>query len=337
MDDTSHGIMAAFLGLRAPPPEPVDLCTPLLPTTSCTPSDAPTPADQTEPSPWTQVQPNPRPRHPAPLHPHFGMTEDIRLEPIESEAMRVMKLDRPPCQLDIERMLDLIPRCMLKRGDGGCTYVVGGASPRCRDSLLTLSIDLPYFNFIVCKYVHWIAPTHKFTTFVLRKGAVERPHRDTRNAPFPSQVQAFRTPCWELDGLWVQDVLGTVTKQHLNESVVGRIQPLRMPFVFDARRLLHAGHVHDPTRISERLILVAFCTIHTSTLSEAMRSRLYGLGFNVPSPYECFVALHGKVPGDPPRLRQLSLLEFFNLGSGEECQHDIIEVAHVHDSQSQEQ
>ena len=150
-------------------------------------------------------------------------------------------------------------------------------------------------------------------------------------------MQAFRTPCWELDGLWVQDVLGTVTKQHLNESVVGRIQPLRMPFVFDARRHLHAGHVHDPTRTSERLILVAFCTIHTSTLSEAMRSRLYGLGFNVPSPYECFVALHGKVPGDPPRLRQLSLLEFFQLGSGEDCQHDVIEVVHVHDSQSQEQ
>ena len=95
MDDTSHGIMAAFLGLRAPPPEPVDLCTPLLPTTSCAPSDAPTPADQTEPYSWTQVQHDPRPRHPAPLHPHFGMTEDIRLGPIETEAMRVMKLDRP--------------------------------------------------------------------------------------------------------------------------------------------------------------------------------------------------------------------------------------------------
>ena len=86
------------------------------------------------------------------------MTEDIRLEPIETEAIRTLKLDRPPCQLDIERMFHMIPRSMLKRGDNGCLYVVGGASPRCRDSLLTLSVDLPYFNFIVNKYLHCPGP-----------------------------------------------------------------------------------------------------------------------------------------------------------------------------------
>ena len=326
--------MASFSCLRAAPSLPLDLCTPLLPVKKPTTNEAPT-FECSAPSPSVvdstfQAPPSPKPRHPAPTRPHFGMTEDIRLEPIEREALRVLALDRPPCQLEIERMFDMIPRSMLKRGEGNCTYVVGGASPRCRESLLTMSIDLPYFCFAANKHVHWVAPQHKFTTFVL-----EKPHRDTRNAPFPSLVQAFNTPCWERDGLWIQDVMGTVTKQHLNEPVVGRIQPLRMPFVFDARRLLHAGHVHDPSRTSERLVLVAFCTIHTSTLSEAMRSRLYGLGFNVPSPFECFVALHGSVPGDPPRLRQLSLHEFFRLESSEELRHDIIEVVHVHDSQSQ--
>ena len=45
------------------------------------------------------------------------MTEDIRLEPIETEAIKTLKLDRPPCQMDIERMLHMIPRSILKRGD----------------------------------------------------------------------------------------------------------------------------------------------------------------------------------------------------------------------------
>ena len=332
--------MATFSCLRTAPSQPLDLCSPV-PNAASTGNKAlaPTPRlPEPHPScvstealaPQQQVT-----RHPAPLWPDFGMTEDIRLQPIEQEAMRVMKLDRPPCQLDIEHMFDMIPRSMLKRGDRGSTYVVGGASPRCRESLLTCSIDLPYFNFIVNKYIHWVAPAHLFTTFVLRRGAVDKPHRDTRNAPFPSLVQAFRTPCWDNDGLWVQDFMGTVMKTHLNEPVLGRVQPLRMPYIFDARRLLHAGHVHDEQRMLERFTLVAFCTLHTSTLSVAMQSRLYGLGFNVPTARECYLALHGCIPGSPPRLRQLSLHEFFQLEDSEAAPHDVIEVVHVHDSQSQ--
>ena len=144
----------------------------------------------------------------------------------------MMKLERPPCQLDIEHMFDMIPRSMLKRGEGGSTYVVGGASPRCRESLLTLSIDLPYFNFVVNKYIHWVAPVHLFTTFVLRRGAVDKPHRDTRNAPLPSLVQAFSTPSWDHDGLWVQDVMGTVEK---NPSQ--RTSPRQNPAPEDALHL----------------------------------------------------------------------------------------------------
>ena len=132
----------------------------------------------------------------------------------------------------------------------------------------------------------------------------------------------------------MQDPVGTVPKQHLNQTIMGRVQPLMMPFVFDARRLLHAGHVDDVTRTHERLVLVAFCTLHTSTLSEMMKSRLYGLGFNVPTHVECHVALHGSVPGNPPRLKQLTLHEFFNLDAHESSQHDVIEVVSVHDSQS---
>ena len=259
------------------------------------------------------------------------MTEDIRLEPIEREAVRILQSGDPPCQLDIERMFNMIPRSMLKYNDDASIYVAGGASPRCRDSLFTLSIDLPYFNFAVTRYLHWVAPAHKFTTFVLRRGVIGFPHRDTRNAPLPSLVQAFTTPDWERDGLWVQDRLGTVPKSHRGKLVFGRIQPLMMPFIFNARRLLHAGYVQDSSRRQERLILVAFCTIHASVLDELIRSRLFGLGFNLPTAADCHVALHGDVPGDPPRLRPISQYEFFQLSPRAASQHDVIEVVHVHE------
>ena len=325
--------MTAFALLRAPPQHPLDLCSPL-PVRSSSQACLSSSSQNSE-HVASCLGLTPPPQHPAPLWPHFGMTEDIRLEPVETEAIRVLQLDRPPCQMDIERMLELMPRSMFKRGSNGSRYIVGGASPRCRESLLTLSIDLPYFNFAINKYLCWAAPNHKYTTFVLRKGAVEVPHRDTRNAPFPSLVQAFTTPNWDTDGLWVQDPAGTIPKQHLDQTIMGRVQPLRLPFVFDARRLLHAGHVGDPTRCQERLVLVAFCTLHVSTLSVATRSRLFGLGFNVPSVAECHVALHGSIPGAVPRLRQLTLAEFFALSAAEAEQHDVIEVVEVLDSQSQ--
>ena len=193
--------MTAFACLRTPPQHPLDLCSPL-PVRSLSQACHNSSSQTSE-----HVAPclglSPPPQHTAPLWPHFGMTEDIRLEPVETEAIRVLQLDRPPCQMDIERMLELMPRSMFKRGSNGSRYIVGGSSPRCRESLLTLSIDLPYFNFAVNKYLCWAAPNHKYTTFVLRKGAVEVPHRDTRNAPFPSLVQAFTTPNWDTDGLWV--------------------------------------------------------------------------------------------------------------------------------------
>ena len=196
--------MTAFALLRAPPQQPLDLCSPL-PLRSLSPQVSQSSlSHRTSENEVSCLGPDSPPRHPAPLWPHFGMTEDIRLEPVETEAIRVLKLDRPPCQLDIQRMLDLILGPCSSRGNNGSCYVVGGASPRCRDSLLTLSIDLPYFNFAVNKYLCWAAPNHKYTTFVLRRGAIEAPHRDTRNAPFPSLVQAFTTPNWNTDGLWVQ-------------------------------------------------------------------------------------------------------------------------------------
>ena len=244
--------MATFASLQDAPSQALDLCCDA-PVTLCA---------------STQTLPG-RPRHPAPVWPEFGMTEDIRLEPIEREAVRILQSGDPPCQLDIERMFDMIPRSMLKYNDDASIYVAGGASPRCRDSLFTLSIDLPYFNFAVTRYLHWVAPAHKFTTFVLRRGVIGFPHRDTRNAPLPSLVQAFTTPDWERDGLWVQDRLGTVPKSHRGKLVFGRIQPLMMPFIFNARRLLHAGYVQDSSRRQERLILVAFCTIHASVLDGA--------------------------------------------------------------------
>ena len=83
---------------------------------------------------------------------------------------------------------------MLKLGPNGARYVAGGASPRSRHTLLQHSQILPIFNGMITRYIRDIAPTHTFTTYVLRTGVFDKPHRDLKNAPLPSMVQALRTP-----------------------------------------------------------------------------------------------------------------------------------------------
>ena len=40
------------------------------------------------------------------------------------------------------------------------------------------------------------------------------------------------------------------------------------------------------------------------------RRSLLALGFNLPTQSELYQALHGSIPGDPPRLKQLTMYEF---------------------------
>ena len=153
--------MTAFDSLRPPPQHPLDLCSPL-------PAGSSSQACRSSGSQSSEhvvscLGPSSPPRHPAPLWPHFGMTEDIRLEPVETEAIRVLQLDRPPCQLDIERMLDLMPRSIFKRGSNGSRYVVGGPVPgavsRCS----------------LCRLTYRISTSQSISTYVGRPQIINTP------------------------------------------------------------------------------------------------------------------------------------------------------------------
>ena len=81
--------------------------------------------------------------------------------------------------------------------------LVGGATPRCRDQ---------EGDTMITRYICWLAPQHTFTSYVLRRGALESPHRDTRISPLSSIVQAVHPPDFGKDRLWIQDRAGDVPR-----------------------------------------------------------------------------------------------------------------------------
>ena len=89
--------------------------------------------------------------------------------------------------------------------------------------------------------------------------------------------------------------------------------------------------------MSERVILVAFSTIHASVLHWEVQQSLKALGFPLPTQAELFEALHGSIPGSPPRLKQLTMYEFLNNKAPGMEQHDVIEVVDsCHDEDGEE-
>ena len=153
--------------LRPAPAQPIDLCSPT-----------------TEPR-GTHNDGNEAPEQPSvestsltPPPPPFPITTNHRLAPIELEALKVCTSPKPPTKTDLVRCFDLIPRSMLPKPRGS-RYVVGGASPRSRHTLLSHSLNRPIFNFMVTRYIRCIAPAHRFTTYVLRTAVFDKPHRDT--------------------------------------------------------------------------------------------------------------------------------------------------------------
>ena len=308
----------AMFCLRPPPEFPIDLCSPkpqaetkdpsLNPSLSNLACDLPTVAP-TPPYLNTLSQP---------------ITTNHRLAPVELEALKACKQASPPSRQDVMRCFDMIPRAFMKLGPQGSRYVVGGASPRSRHSILTHSHLLPIFNCLVTKYISTMCPQHKFTTYVLRTGALDKPHRDTKNAPLPSFIQALRTPNPHKDGLWLHDPVGTVPKIYEGNLLKGTVIPLHEPYLFQPRSVLHAGHVQDSTDSLGRLILIAFTTIHGSVLSELTRLELCDLGFRIPNAVDFHRALHGSIPGDFPRLRQLSMQEALKMPPEELDKHDVV-------------
>ena len=97
-------------------------------------------------------------------------------------------------------------------------------------------------------------------------------------------------------------------------------------FMFNARKVLHAGVVRDDVSARSRLVLIAFTVLSVGTLHARVRDDLRQLQFPLPSSTQVCQATHGSVPGDPVRLRQLSVREAFLLPRCIAEQHEVIEV-----------
>ena len=85
---------------------------------------------------------------------------------------------------------------------------------------LSFSRSLPYFTRCVNCFLRREAPRHVYTNFILRRGCVGAPHRDTRSGPFPTAVLALTTTHKD-EGL--QDHLGRVYKMHNGLELAGTV------------------------------------------------------------------------------------------------------------------
>ena len=113
--------------------------------------------------------------------PVFGLNADPLLRN-ECAAIRLLNNPRTPSNNDILSLFRRLPRSSLcDRG----VCIVGGANPRCSDSILAQCIDTPYFSMLVNRFIRagrW-SPTHPYSTWTLKQGCRDSPHRD--NVPYP--------------------------------------------------------------------------------------------------------------------------------------------------------
>ena len=247
-----------------------------------------------------------------PQDPAFGFTESLLLRPVEIMAMRMLQREHPPTREEVLELFLLIPISGLRRGnstgESGIRYLVTGASPRSNVDVLSCCTDLPYFNLLVNRFIHHIAPAHRYSTFVIRQGCSGVVHRDVRNGPFRSMVVNLGLG-GPGEGLWLHDRVGTVFKFFGEQQLPGVVVPLDKPFFLDARKCLHAGHVEDKRKAPARVVLIAFTTINLSGLGSYPRSRLLSLGFPLPHPNDPASQSEMNDFRGPPRLKQLSMQE----------------------------
>ena len=219
-----------------------------------------------------------------PVDPDVAVTFDWLIMPVESKALTLLRRKEAPTKREVLRLFRGMPQSFRKRDKDGLSYVVGGANPRNKGLLLSHSIDVPLFNCVVARFLRSIAPNLAFTTYVIREGCRSEPHRDTNNGPYPSLVVGL-TPPSPGSGLWIQDWAGPVAMLSKGFRLQGTVLNIDEPVIFDARRRLHAGYVSEPlARASDRVVLVAFCTMTAPALDMEIIPKLRSLGFSLPTP-----------------------------------------------------
>ena len=249
----------------------------------------------------------------------------------ERKAVEALHKKSGPTKEQVLEAFRLLPRSVLRRMGGdddeslAVSFAVAGVNPRSSSCLLNLCNSHPFFVRLVVCFVKKICPTHRFSTFVVRRGCFSRVHRDTKNAPCPSLVVCLSTS--EVgDGLWVHDRIGTSYKRHLGKDLPGTVVPLDAPFSFDARKTLHAGHVVDPKKAQSRIILVAFTTLNARYIEPRVRGLLEGLGFPLRRDNELRMHDRVSIRDEVPRLKQLTMQEAMDLAQEVEMVHEVIEI-----------
>ena len=248
---------------------------------------------------------------------------------IEDAPRELFHQPQPPSKQQVLELFCRMPRALLRRMGGGdgvsnVLFVVGGANPRSASQLLNLCNSHPYFVKVVNRFLRAVSPLHKYSTFTIRRGCAFSVHRDLRNGPCPSLVLSLSegNPG---DGLLLHDKLGTVYKRCLSQDLPGVVIPLQKPFRFDARKVLHAGHVGNPLLAQDRIVLVAFTTLTARYVEPRVYATLVELGFPLPTTEDRVMENHANF-GDYPRLRQLSVVEAFHLPTTVSERHDVIVV-----------
>ena len=276
-------------------------------------------------SPCSEIPSPPTTPHSAPTIPHIHKAETT-----ETKAQRILEAPDGPSKAQLLDLFESLPRSLYRRADGGdgvysTSFVVGGISPRSSSLPLHLCISHPNFVRTVTKFVKAACPEHKFSTFVLRRGCSGRIHRDCKNGPCPSLLIGLNDQL-EGDGLWIHDKVGSCMKRHLDQDLWGTVVPIQAPFVFDARKTLHAGHLSDATLAPSRVVLVAFTTLNARFASPVVRANLEELGFPLPTTADMHMQ-DGIILGEcPKRLRQLTFHEALRLTKEADEAHDVIEV-----------
>ena len=233
-----------------------------------------------------------------PSHPNLpgNLTGHRNLRPAESEALELLRKPQAPSKASIVRLFDLVPRQLMKRCPTGRFLVTG--------------LEMPLMTRALNRFLRSRAPHCRYTTIAVREGCVSEPHRDSRNGPLKACVLGL-TPQTPFEGIWVQDSRGPVFKLFKGRPIAGTVYGIEEHFCFESWRLLHAGHCSTSHHLegSRRVIMVAFCTLHASTMDPVTRDGLLELGFALPTVEEIRTAVFARPVSEGEGPRQLLLEE----------------------------
>ena len=179
---------------------------------------------------------------------------------------------------------------------------------------------MPFFTLAITKMLAHVAPDFRFTSCIILKGCKSQPHRDQNNGGDQSLIMQLSTPIPGA-GLWVADPCGEVPLIHLGATVHGRVVNIDEPYIFNARKQLHAGFLPPETSSESRVVLVAFDSINIGSLSVGVREELRALGFRVNTKTD----LYGP-PDNPSQLKQLTLEDLLHLPPSRKDLYDVIEI-----------